>query len=381
MKAAEHLVILGASARAAAFSALRAGLRPWCADLFADQDLQQRCGVTRLGGRYPDGFLELIEGAPPGPWMYTGGLENRPRLVRRLAQRRPLWGNDEAVLSRVRDPEQVGCLLHAARLPVPALAPSTDHDDPDTRWLLKPRNGAGGAGVRFWNTTEDTGKAGMYRQEYIDGLSCSLLYVGAGREARLLGMTRQLVGVPWLHAEPFHYCGSIGLFDLAEMRHPQPEELGRVLTAGFGLSGLFGVDGVLREGVFWPVEINPRYTASVEVVEYATGAALLACQAEIFQRGTLLGIARAPADRCVGKAILFARAALDFPADGPWLRELRQPTPVHELPLYADIPTAGQRIERGRPILTFFAGAGSPSACEDALRQMAADLDRWLFSK
>jgi len=33
-----QVLIVGASARAAAFSALRAGLRPWCADLFADLD-------------------------------------------------------------------------------------------------------------------------------------------------------------------------------------------------------------------------------------------------------------------------------------------------------------------------------------------------------
>src|SRR5437763_9510980 len=33
----EHLLILGASTRAAAFSALRAGLRPSCADLFSDR--------------------------------------------------------------------------------------------------------------------------------------------------------------------------------------------------------------------------------------------------------------------------------------------------------------------------------------------------------
>ena len=41
MSAGESVVIFGASVRAAAFSALRAGLRPWCADLFADFALKK----------------------------------------------------------------------------------------------------------------------------------------------------------------------------------------------------------------------------------------------------------------------------------------------------------------------------------------------------
>jgi predicted ATP-grasp superfamily ATP-dependent carboligase len=61
------------------------------------------------------------------------------------------------------------------------------------------------------------------------------------------------------------------------------------------------------------------------------------------------------------------------------MAELRSPTPVREMPAFADLPAAGERIEAGRPILTFFARAGSPSACKDALRGIAEDLDRWLY--
>src|SRR5215470_12886144 len=91
----QPLVIVGASVRAAAFSALRAGLQPWCADLFADADLQQVCPAHRLAKRqFAGGLLPLLSKAPGGPWMYTGGLENRPNVVRGLTQFRPLWGND-----------------------------------------------------------------------------------------------------------------------------------------------------------------------------------------------------------------------------------------------------------------------------------------------
>ena len=56
------LAILGASARAAAQSAIRAGLSPWCADLFADRDLCAMASVARCERHdYPHGLLDLME--------------------------------------------------------------------------------------------------------------------------------------------------------------------------------------------------------------------------------------------------------------------------------------------------------------------------------
>src|SRR5438552_3654603 len=95
----QHVLIFGASTRAAAFSVLRANLRPWCVDLFGDADLRGRCSTRTIAPEdYPAGFVREIRQAPPGPWMYTGALENRPALVRQLARMRPLWGNDSPVL-------------------------------------------------------------------------------------------------------------------------------------------------------------------------------------------------------------------------------------------------------------------------------------------
>src|SRR5439155_16334268 len=114
----DHLLILGASARAAAFSALRAGLKPWCIDLFADLDLQAKCPVVAVAvSRYPSGLAALAREAPPGPWMYTGGLENRPRLIRQIMRERPLWGNEDTALAKARDPFALQRALADAGVP------------------------------------------------------------------------------------------------------------------------------------------------------------------------------------------------------------------------------------------------------------------------
>src|SRR5437870_12500656 len=139
MDSSEHVLLIGASVRAAAGSALRAGLRPWCVDLFADADLAAACPARRLPGKYPHGFIAAAAAAPAGPWLYTGGLENWPTLVGRLARARPLWGNGPQVLRAVRRPDNVPQLLKERGLPCPGLhAPHAMVPRSDC-WLRKPR--------------------------------------------------------------------------------------------------------------------------------------------------------------------------------------------------------------------------------------------------
>jgi predicted ATP-grasp superfamily ATP-dependent carboligase len=182
-----------------------------------------------------------------------------------------------------------------------------------------------------------------------------------------------------LHARDFQYCGSVGPLPLAHQTLEQLKHLGQALAAGFHLQGLFGVDCIVRDGVPFPVEVNPRYTASVEVLELAgrisaldlhrracTASSELAPPAPGKQRGV------------VGKAILFARATLRFPENGPWLAR-RSLTDVWAVPAFADIPGPGTSIGSGKPILSLFCRGRSVAECESRLRKIAGDLDRSLF--
>ena len=119
------LIILGASTRAAAMSARRAGWTPWCADLFADLDLERIATVRKIpADEYPDGLLDALHDAPPGPVMYTGALENRPDLIERIDRR--IFGNSAEVVRRVRTPE----LWSKCAEPARGTTPPTDG-----RWL------------------------------------------------------------------------------------------------------------------------------------------------------------------------------------------------------------------------------------------------------
>ena len=363
------------------FRALRAGLRPWCAELFGDLDLRARCPVTTVMPEdYPAGFAHIANQAPPGPWIYTGALENRPGLVRRLARRRVLWGNDAPVLAAARSPDVVEKILRDTGLPCPAVSFPGSALPFDGHWLIKPRRGSGGGGIQFLTGKPlSPCKRSIYYQEYIEGEPCAAIYVSDGAVTHFLGVTRQLVGESWLHAAPFHYCGSIGPLPLPPPLREALERLGTVLARSCRLLGMFGIDCVLRDGIPWPVEVNPRYTASVEVLEYAIGFRALEWQRYVFERGVQPPPMTSNLSNFVGKAILFAKEPLVFPADGPWHATLQSLQPVHELPRFADIPPGRQQIRVSRPVLTFFASGSSIAACQEDLQRIAADLDHWLF--
>lgn len=83
-----------------------------------------------------------------------------------------------------------------------------------------------------------------------------------------------------------------------------------------------------------------------------------------------------PEPRTVGKAIYYAPHHLTFPASGPWDDSLAHADDVWRRPDFADIPHAGDAIERGHPVLTILADGADYGDCLDRLQSRAADLDR-----
>lgn len=371
----QSVVILGADVRAAAYSAARAGLSPWCADLFGDRDLRRLCPATAIPReQYPEGFDEILRSAPPGPWMYTGGLENYLRLIERWSRDRPLWGNPHAVVKQVRDPFDWTQRLRTSGIPCPQVKRAGETLDSQFQWLVKPLRGAGGSGIAFAESSRPVPPHREFFQEFIKGESQSALFVADGTNCRLLGVSRQLVGESWLHAARFSYCGSVGPLGLSETACRAWERIGTELTRWAGIRGLLGVDAIVRDGLPWPVEINPRYSASLETWELATGQSALALHQEVFATGQLSAQCPMSIREIVGKAVLYAPTRIEMPEGGPWDESLTEPIKLWAVPRFADISGAGTVFEPGQPVMTVFAARTSVAACEAGLRAAAAGL-------
>jgi predicted ATP-grasp superfamily ATP-dependent carboligase len=360
------VLIVGASVRAAAFSARRAGLIAGAIDLFADRDLKEIATVRRVRpARYPLDVERIADEFPPGPWMYTGALENHPSLIDRIGGSRPLWGNDGATVRAVRDPIRVAEALHRAGLPCPAVRSRPAGLPRDGSWLIKPLGSAGGRSIVPLSAATDRLREPCCYQARIEGQSVSAVARRNAGRFELLGITAQSIGRP---DNRFAYTGSIGPLRVRTAVRQVVDRICGSLAVEFGLVGLFGVDFVLRDDVPWPVEVNPRYTASVEILELAVRRAFIRRPESRGSDDEYSVGDRAGSGPILGKAILFADRPCAYPD-----RALSLPA-AFDLPWIADIPDTGTRFSAGDPVLTLFASSTTVADCK---RRLAARLRRW----
>lgn len=303
---ADTVIILGASARAAAQSAIRAGITPWCIDLYADRDLRAIAPVKRCpADRYPYAMLDMLDDAPDAPVIFTGKMEDYPDFIDAVAQHRPLAGSTPQAMRLARDPITLDSIK---ALP-----------DGDVR-LIKPKRGFG---IRHHVDGEPVDDE-HYVQPWVPGRSIGAVFDGS----ELIGATEQLVNT-------FQYAGSIGPI---EVDSRQLHDIGSALVERCGLTGVFGVDLIMQdEGELFPIEVNPRYTASVEVLEFAQ------------------------AGHVFGKRIVYAREEM-------LVEDLFAQFDRDQV---ADVPAIGERIGAGHPVCTVFADADDIAVCDAKLRELS----------
>lgn len=376
------LILAGASVRAAAVSALRAGYGVWGADLFTDQDFQTLGITVRRIDEYPQQIPQLLAySAPPGPFLFTGGLENFPDVLDQISQQHPLWCMNADTVRRVRNPLLLQQVLGQGGFPTldVTMEPPRSKNS-DSSWVRKPLASAGGQRIRMWESS-DTDPGGCYWQEYRLGDSYSALYLGGGQDSNLIGLTHQLVGTPWLHAKPFAYAGNVGPLPLAQEEQDFLHRVGNQLSMEFGLRGLFGIDFIREDDQFYVAEVNPRYTASVELYELAYQLALLPWHASKFTGASSVNACWPPpfTAPCLGKAILYAPRDLVVTAHHYCSGLLQVEKELWSVPATADLPRPSSIVRAGQPVLSLMVAGENAAICQTQLKLAANLLDMQLF--
>lgn len=388
------LIAVGASVRAFACSAARAGWTVHAADLFGDADLRAVAATTTAVGGcgrrpYPQSLVTAAAGLPAAPWCYTGALENHPDVVTAIAAQRPLLGTSAAAARAVRDHAWLAEVLRTAGIGFPLTFTTPAAVPRDGTFLVKPRASAGGRGITAWDRmAEDRDTDTHVWQRRVAGESWAAAFaVFRAGASRLWGVSRQLVGLDWCHARPFAYCGSVDLpLPLVPPHIRAPlDRLGLALAAAcapLGLAGLVGVDLVVdASGGVHVIEVNPRPTASMELVERRTGESLAAVHVAACGGEVPCHPALCPQDTTWGKAVLFTPH--DIVIDAQRAARLQRTCPPRAAaeeawPVLADIPCCGTAIPAAAPLLTVFAAADTHAAVLDRLQQRTAAIDALL---
>lgn len=376
------IAIVGASVRAAAQSAVRGGMRVHAFDLFGDADLRDQV-ESWTSTENPTWQARFAQAADHRPvcvlgWMYTGALENRPRQIRSLADRLPLFGNAAAVVRRVRRIAQLEPVVRRAGFALPETRLELASSQWATgNWLWKPFRSASGLGIvagGHGSVQEPMlpsrhSKRGYY-QSLVEGVPVSISYLAdprrltgstAAEACRVLGINLQESGCRFVPQQPYLYRGSLGPLraeqfgslypDLAKKSLRDMQRLGNCLAQEFDLRGLFGVDLVVSPHQWYVLEVNPRYSASMELWELAGGSSLVRGHFEACRQQMATLTEPLWDGQIHGKRIVYASrdGQVALPTDAPAILSTRD---GQGQILLADRPFGRVSVRRGQPILT-----------------------------
>jgi predicted ATP-grasp superfamily ATP-dependent carboligase len=384
VREARKVLIAGVSTRAAAESAACAGFAVTAIDAFGDLDQHPSVRSVSLAQNFTARAAALAaQTIECDAVAYLSSFENHPKAISTLAEGRALWGNPPEIVRRVRDPLVLAEALRKRGHRVPqvsyvvsgfltAEASAKAVSRTVDKWLVKPLASGGGQRIHIWDHATPLPR-GCYLQEFIDGPSGSIVFVAAGGRAVPLGISRQLVGEPAFGAEGFQYSGNI--LTAASGDVEAVTALAQAVVDEFGLVGVNGIDFIARDNGPCAIEVNPRWCASMELVERAYGVSVFEAHASACTSGRLADfdlVRTRPSAGAVGKAVIYARGDVTVGDTRAWLTN-------HEN--IRDIPRPGSRISSGRPVCTIFAGAPDGPTCHEALVESAsrvyAQLEAW----
>ncbi len=349
--AARMYYLLGASIRALSQTITRSGHCCVGADLFADWDTSNYCDVKKID-RF-ESAAELIKQSPVEGCVVAGGIENKPALLAQIADSTNMTGSSVSAIANVRNPFVLEKSLRASGLETLKLRRTIPSRD--VGWVIKPFCSVGGNQVRLLNgrNGEWINTHQQYLQQYIAGTPMSAVYVSSPRQCLLIGVSFQIVKKT--RYSDFAYVGSIGPIKLNATHTNAIHRYGQVIAKEFGLLGWFGVDFVKSDDEIRLLEVNPRYTASMELFELASADLRLF---DLHLAGCGKGCLAVPkleySDLMIGKRYVFNSSMVATQVTSRMFDRLANGA-GQAWRSRSDIPWANDWIQPGHPVCTVWA--------------------------
>lgn len=376
------ILIVGFSTRAIAESAVQGGYPVVTIDYFGDRDQREQVENHSLSRDFNSSFsaaalFRVSKRMRFESVVYIANLENHPATVQAFAGCAHLLGNTPEVLDRVRDWHQLRQTCHEDDLPA-ALTFFRGEENQASReypWILKPMRGGGGRSIRIWN-----GKPldqNYLLQRYLVGRPGSAAFAADGRNCVLLGVCEQFIGWKELGCGGFTWCGNLLPLQIETAAWApflaKLQTMTARLTERFCLRGVNGIDFIVEDkapGCPCPVlvEVNPRYTASMELMERAYGLNIFSMHLDALAgRLPEFSLLQEIGRPFLGKGVVFARQTLTVPANLRGIEHDRR-----------DLPYPGDQIKAGHPICTVFATGADRQSCLNKLLANANEVRREL---
>ena len=279
-------VLIGACVRSAVQSACLAGMHPIAIDQFGDQDTQKLASTTfRIDMDSPaaaNRLSHLIHHFAGHPVFLVSGWQGMldgistdvptPQAYRQARSRH--------FVEEVR--RRFGFHTEKGKGTFPMLRKDRDRSGGlGVQWQIDQAevtkadcfSAAGSSGS---SSDSDSLSDSQYFERWQPGRSCGACFVTNGHETSWIGTTRSL------HLRndrfPFIYCGSVGPIEMKRKQMDLLHRAARWIAQQCCLKGFMNLDFLLqKDGTLVLLEINPRWSASCEVLELAWRTSALFC--------------------------------------------------------------------------------------------------------
>ncbi len=358
------LLLTGFSTRHLAESAIASGYDFITLDYFGDLDQKKICENHSLKRDFhqetfdPNDLFLASQDLDFDAIVYASPFENHPQIIKEFERRGMVIGNSSKTVSEVRDWRTFFDFLRREGINYPETI--FNMEKIQGKYLVKPLKGSGGNQIEIYRKGSKIEKS-FFLQKYLKGKYCSASFVCNGVNCKVLSVNEQLVGKKEFGAKKFWYCGNIT--PLSEVQ--KINEICSKITKKFGLKGSNGIDFILRDDEIYVLEVNPRFQASMSIIENAYDINLFDLHVRS-SHGELPSF-ELNATETWGNVILYAEKDIILPDTSKWIGKFK------------DIPYSGERIKKGQPICAILASGSDREECWDSLVEHANALKDELY--
>lgn len=345
----KRILVAGFSTRHVVMSAYRAGYEVCAVDHFCDADLRNHtlaCMSFDELSDLPVRIREMCETYAIDGIIPTSGAETLCDLPA------PILGTDARIAARFLDKGFIQDWFCGLNIPVPPLAESGEFSA-----MLKPRSGSGGWRNTVVSTPDDITSwmeafpgEPFLLQRIVQGIPASVCCVAGGGRARAIAVNRQI-----LRGEGQYRFGFAG--SLTPFHHPMQDAMisyAERAAAASGCRGILGIDFMVSDDAVYAIELNPRFVATLDTIEAATGVNLVDLHLSACQ-GILPDTMPVPQQYAL-RRILFADRHCEITHDLSFLS-----------PQVADIPVPPAVFDEGSAVISVYGSGQDLASAQEAL--------------
>jgi predicted ATP-grasp superfamily ATP-dependent carboligase len=354
----QHVLVAGFSTRHVVQSAYKAGYVVYAVDHFCDQDLlwytRDRVRFDEIA-EIPGCIQSLCEKYPIDFLVVTSGAEQ-------IRSRVPLLATPPDRLEKLLDKQKTQQFFDELEIPTPPIVMDGTYPV-----MVKPAKGAGGWRNRILHNDLEKSTwqrefpdTPMILQRIVEGTPASVSVLCNGKQAIAVAVNEQMLR--GTADAPYGFSGCITPF-----MHAGVEKMiliAEKIAQESGCLGSVGVDFVVADRI-WAIEVNPRFQATLDTVEMATGCNLFRLHMQAFEGK--MPRQRPVAKRYAARAILFAERDLELKADL-----------TRFAPAVADIPWPRTHFDEGNAIVSVFGYGPTRDAAAKMLNTNITGIRRYI---